>query len=73
MTSNAEFIETMNKKLALDNATCHKKILQSFAMTKCVIQGFSRQNVETYINDFKTKITCYPALVDSIKKGASAM
>ena len=41
-------------------------------MTKCAIQGFSRQNVETYINDFMTKITCYPALVDSTKKGASA-
>ena len=41
-------------------------------MTKCTIQGFSRQNVETYINDFMTKITCYPALVDSTKKGASA-
>ena len=41
-------------------------------MTKCAIQGFSRQNVETYINEFMTKITCYPALVDSTKKGASA-
>ena len=62
----------MSKKFAVDNATGHKKILQSFAMSKCTIQGFSRQNVESYINDFMTKITCYPALVDSTKKGASA-
>ena len=57
-TSNEEFSEIMNKKFAVDNATGHKKILQSFAMTKCAIQGFSRQNVETYMNDFMTKITC---------------
>ena len=71
-TSDEEFSEIMNKKFAVDNATGHKKILQSFAMSKCTIQGFSRQNVESYINDYMTKITCYPALVDSTKKGASA-
>ena len=70
-TSDEEFTEIMNKKFAVDNATGHKKILQSFAMTKCAIQGFSRQNVETYINDFMTKITCYPALLESTEKGAS--
>ena len=41
-------------------------------MTKCAIQGFSRQNVETYINNYMKKIICYLALVDSTKKGASA-
>ena len=71
MTSDAEFIEIMNNKFSMDNATGNRKILQFFAMTKCAVQGFSRQNVETYINDFMTKITCYPALVDSTKKGAS--
>ena len=71
MTSDADFIEIMNKKLSMENAAGHKKTLQSVAMTKCAIQGFLRQNVETYINDFMTKITCYPALVDSTKKGAS--
>ena len=41
MTSDSEFIEIVNKKSAVDNATRHETILQSFAMTKCVIQGFS--------------------------------
>ena len=39
-TSNEELSVIMNKKFAVDNATGHKKILQSFAMTKCAIQGF---------------------------------
>ena len=41
MTPDEEFIEIMNKKFAVDNATGHKQILQSFAMTKCAMQGFS--------------------------------
>ena len=38
--SNEDFIEFMYKKFSVDNATGHKKVLQSFAMTKCTIQGF---------------------------------
>ena len=33
MTSDEEFIELMNKKFAVDNATGHKKILQSYSTT----------------------------------------
>ena len=36
MTFDADFIEIMNKTFAMDNATGHRKIIQSFAMTKCI-------------------------------------
>ena len=73
MLSDEKFIEIVNKKFAVDNATGHDQILQSFAMTKCAImQAFSRHNVATYINDLTTKITRHPALVDSTKEGAFA-
>ena len=58
MTLVEDFIEIVNKKFAVENATGHMIILQSFAMAKCSIQGFARHNVEIYINVFMTKITC---------------
>ena len=58
----------MNKKFTVDTATGYEQILQSFVTKKCATQGFSRQDVESYINKFMPKITCHPpAVVDSTR------
>ena len=71
LMDNEEFRELMSKKFGVDNATGHKQTLQSLAMKKCELDGFSRDNVETYVDSFMRLITVNPALVDYKKKGAT--